>query len=78
MTGDQTSDELAAAAGLERVEVQHLLNDFHAANLVYQPDRGHYRLTSNGEHAIGMLFWAALQVRRPLPAILNQGGWFDA
>jgi len=71
-------DELTTATASDDVEVKRLLNELHAANLVYQPERGRYRLTSNGEHAVGMLFWAALQVRRPLPAQFNQWGWFDA
>ena len=78
LAGDQTQDELTAASASDDVEVKRLLNELHAANLVYQPERGRYRLTSNGEHAVGMLFWAALQVRRPLPAQFNQWGWFDA
>jgi hypothetical protein len=78
LTGDQSREALASVAGVESTELQHVLSGLHEVNLLYQPERGHYRLTANGEHAVGMLFWAALQVRRPLPAQLNQGGWFDA
>jgi hypothetical protein len=69
---------LTAVAGVEPAELQVVLNQLHEANLLCQPEPIRYRLTANGEHAVGMLFWAALQVRRTLPAQLNQGGWFDA
>jgi hypothetical protein len=69
---------LEATAREDGAELQVVLNQLHEANLIYQPEPGHYRLTANGEHAVGMLFWAALQVRCPPPALLNQAGWFDA
>jgi hypothetical protein len=78
LSGDQSREALASIAGVEGTELQRVLNGLHKVNLLYQPERGHYRLTANGEHAVGILFWAALQVRRPLPAQLNQRGWFDA
>ena len=54
-----------------------ILNELHAANLIYQPGRGRYRLTANGQHAADVLFWAALQVRRALAPQIGQGDWFE-
>jgi hypothetical protein len=53
--------------------LQIVLNQLHEANLIFQPEPDRYSLISNGEHAVGMLFWAALQVRRPLPGAIESG-----
>ncbi len=40
---------------------QHL-DAIQAANLLYQPGRGRYRLTESGQRVAAVLFWCALQV----------------
>ena len=78
LSGEQPRERLASTAAVDRAALQIVLNQLHEANLIFQPEPDRYSLTANGEHAVGMLFWAALQVRKPLPGQLNQGGWFDA
>jgi len=73
---ERTTADLAAACGTSGGNLYQHLNELHAANLIYQPRRGRYRLTVNGQHAADVLFWAALQVRRSLPPTIGQGGWF--
>jgi len=74
---ERTTADLAAACGTSGGNLYQHLNELHAANLIYQPGRGRYRLTANGQHAADVLFWAALQVRRSLPPAIGQGGWFQ-
>lgn len=73
---ERTTADLAVACGTSGGNLYQHLNELHAANLIYQPGRGRYRLTANGQHAADVLFWVALQVRRSLPPAIGQGGWF--
>ena len=73
---ERATADLAAACGTSGGNLYQHLNELHAANLIYQPGRGRYRLTANGQHAADVLFWAALQVRRSLPPAIGQGDWF--
>jgi len=74
---ERTTADLAAACGTSGGNLYQHLNELHAANLIYQPGRGRYRLTANGQHAADVLFWAALHVRRSVPPAIGQGGWFQ-
>ncbi len=74
---ERTTADLAAACGTSGGNLYQHLGELHAANLIYQPGRGRYRLTANGQHAADVLFWAALQVRRSLPPEVGHGGWFQ-
>ncbi len=74
---ERSTADLAAACGTSGGNLYQHLNELHAANLIYQPGRGRYRLTANGQHAADVLFWAALQVRRGLPPEIGQGNWFE-
>lgn len=78
LSGEQPRERLASIAAADRAALQVVLNQLHEANLFFQPEPDRYSLTSNGEHVVGTRFWAALQVRRPLPSRLNQRAWFDA
>ncbi len=75
--GERSTADLAAACGTSGGNLYQHLNELHAANLIYQPGRGRYRLTANGQHAADVLFWAALQVRRALPPEIGGGTWFE-
>lgn len=74
--GERTTAELAAGSGASGGSLHQHLNELHGANLIYQPARGRYRLTANGQYAAEMFFHAAREVRRasPLP---DQGSWFE-
>jgi len=75
--GERSTADLAAACGTSGGNLYQHLNELHAANLIYQPGRGRYRLTANGQPAVDVLFWAALQVRRALPPEIGGGSWFE-
>ena len=69
--------ELSEVSGATGGNLYQHLNELHGANLIYQPGRGRYRLTANGQFTVEMLFWCAVQVRRTLPPEIGQSGWFD-
>ncbi len=72
-----TVSELSETSGATGGNLYQHLNELHGANLIYQPGRGRYRLTANGQFTVEMLFWCAVQVRRNLPPEFGQSGWFD-
>ena len=72
-----TVSELSETRGATGGNLYQHLNELHGANLIYQPGRGRYRLTANGQFTVEMLFWCAVQVRRNLPPEFGQSGWFD-
>ncbi len=72
-----TVTELSETSGATGGNLYQHLNELHGANLIYQPGRGRYRLTANGQFTVEMLFWCAVQVRRNLPPEFGQSGWFD-
>ena len=72
-----TVAELSETSGATGGNLYQHLNELHGANLIYQPGRGRYRLTANGQFTVEMLFWCAVQVRRNLPPEFGQSGWFD-
>jgi len=72
--GECAIAELAEASGASGGNLYQHLNELHRANLIDQPGRGRYRLTENGQHAVDVLFWCALQVRRPM--LDQHSRWF--
>lgn len=72
-----TAAELSEVSGATGGNFYQHLNELHGANLIYQPGRGRYRLTANGQFTVEMLFWCAVQVRRTLSPEFRQSGWFD-
>jgi DNA-binding transcriptional ArsR family regulator len=77
LRGECTVTELSEVSGATGGNLYQHLNELHGANLIYQPGRGRYRLTANGQFTVEMLFWCAVQVRRSLPPEFAQSGWFD-
>ncbi|HEX2035209.1 MAG TPA: helix-turn-helix domain-containing protein [Chloroflexota bacterium] len=73
---ERTTAELARASGASGGNLYQHLHALHGANLLYQPARGRYRLTANGQLAVELLLCAALQVRVSLPPDFGQGQWF--
>jgi hypothetical protein len=74
--GERTTAELAVACNTSGGNLYQHLNELHAAHVIYQPSRGHYRLTVNGQYATDMLLFCALQVRRSWTHT-GKTGWFD-
>src|SRR5258706_184983 len=72
-----TVSELSETSGATGGNLYQYLNELHGVNLIYQPGRGRYRLTANGQFTVEMLFWCAVQVRRNLSLEFGQSGWFD-
>lgn len=72
-----TVTELSEVSGATGGNLYQHLNELHGANLIYQPGRGRYRLTANGQFTVEMLFWCAVQVRSNLPPEFGQSAWFD-
>lgn len=78
LRGECTVTELSEVSGATGGNLYQHLNELHGANLIYQPGRGRYRLTANGQFTVEMLFWCAVQVRRNLPPEFGQSGWFPS
>jgi hypothetical protein len=74
--GESTTAALGAASGLAGGNLYQQLNELHAANLLFQPQRGKYRLTPSGRFAVDLLFYAALQVRGGPAQEQGQGKWY--
>jgi hypothetical protein len=52
--GESTTAALGAASGLAGGNLYQQLNELHAANLLFQPQRGKYRLTPSGRFAVDL------------------------
>lgn len=76
LQGESTTAALASASSLAGGNLYQQLNELHAANLIFQPQRGKYRLTPSGRFAVDLLFYAALQVRGGPAQVQGQGTWF--
>ncbi len=64
-----TTTELAEISGASGGNLYQHLNELNTANLIFQPSRGHYRLTPGGQWTVALLFFVA---RQPSNSWLNQ------
>ena len=68
-----TTALLAETTGVNGGNLFQQLNELHSANLIFQPSRGHYRLTEFGQLMVQVLSWGVSSVGRTW----SQPGWFD-
>jgi len=68
LQGECTVAELVQISETSGGNLYQHLDAIQAANLLYQPGRGRYRLTEDGQRVAAVLFWCALQVGVASPA----------
>ncbi len=77
MREECTKMELSQVSGASGGNLYQQLGELYRVHLLTQPQRGHYRLTTQGRSLVEVLFWCADRLHKSPVQESGQTGWFD-